>query len=112
MRKLIQLSVLFIYFITSSFVVGVNRWAHEGSEEKSFAESLFSACTLPIGDATEDNSELLLIFKDPSDDGTVVINYCPGFITFEFISHNKDSYSEDKVSDPSRNVFSPPPQFS
>jgi hypothetical protein len=98
--------------VTSSFVIGANQWqSNEGHNDETFADLLISTFTIPLSDNSEDGNQLPVLFKDPSEDGSVVLNYFPSFITFKFVPNHNSFYPTEKIKDPFLNIFSPPPQI-
>lgn len=113
MNKAVQFSALFIYLFTSCFLIGANKWTtHTNSQKMSLAEVLFSTLTIEVNVNSEADNDLVFLFKDPSDDGTIVLEYFPSISIFEYTSRQRYFYTVEKSDDPLLNIFSPPPQFS
>lgn len=112
LRRFIHISVFFIYFITSCFVIGANQWGDgKNGEGSPLTDWLFSSMTVSLDQYPDDNNELPFLVKDPSEDGSVVLHYYPGFINMEYLSCLSSFHTEEKIKDPFRYIFSPPPQI-
>ncbi|HEY8402753.1 MAG TPA: hypothetical protein VIK89_15900 [Cytophagaceae bacterium] len=116
MAKVIQIAVLIIYIVTSSFTIGVNKWAHTpGSENQSYAEALFDLLTFPIcdttNDTTEEGSNIPLLIKDPTDENQLNTIHCYSMVSCADTPVFNHLHSGEKIKDPFRIIFSPPPQL-
>lgn len=110
MKRVIHISVLILYLITSSCLIATDKWS-SGKDTESVSDWLISSLTIPVSDDAGDGDDLPFLFKDPSEDGTIVLNYYPSFTTFEFVSIHYSILIEEKIKDPFLNIFSPPPQL-
>jgi len=93
-------------------IVGVNRWETDKAiDSKTFIEKLFSVMTIPLSDGSDEGNDIPMLFKDPTDDSDVLIESFFVVPASKRISYYNCIYSKDKIKDPFRNIFSPPPQF-